>query len=75
MQDLTTELLIVRDAYESVVLTAFFYLLLLYLHPDSEGQKEIFRKVDLPKWVFPLGWVTWKPQVGIVTIRRVIPHS
>jgi len=67
--DQATALLIIRDAYESVVLTAFFYLLLLYLHPGSEGQKEIFRKLELPKWVFPLGFVKWKPQDGLFFLQ------
>ena len=78
-QDNATPLLLIRDAYEAIVLTAFFYLLLTYLSPDPEVQKAIFRKHGLSreadadrkrrglprkKWVFPLGFVRWKPQVG-----------
>ena len=47
MQNHSTPLLLLRDCYESTVLTAFFYLLLLYLSPDPHEQKEIFRKVSL----------------------------
>ena len=78
-QDNATPLLLIRDAYEAIILTAFFYLLLMYLSPDPEAQKAIFRKHGLSreadadrkrrglprkKWVFPLGFVRWKPQVG-----------
>ena len=45
MQNHSTPLLLIRDGYESTVLTSFFYLLLLYLSPDVNEQKEIFRKV------------------------------
>ena len=77
-QDDATPLLLIRDAYEAIILTAFFYLLLMYLSPDPEIQKAILRKRGLSKeadaesrrrgqprrkWVFPLGFVRWKPQV------------
>ena len=77
-QDNATPLLLIRDAYEAILLTAFFYLLLTYLSPDPEAQKAVFlkrglsreadaerRRRGLPrqKWVFPLGSVRWKPQV------------
>jgi len=77
-KDNATPLLLIRDAYEAIILTAFFYLLLTYLSPDPEVQKAIFRKRGLSKeadaecrrrgqprrkWVFPLGFVRWKPQV------------
>ena len=32
------------------MLTAFFYLLLLYISPDANEQKEVFRKV-CTKWI------------------------
>ncbi|THH16253.1 hypothetical protein EW146_g4362 [Bondarzewia mesenterica] len=48
-QDNSTPLLLVRDCYESIVLTAFFYLLLTYLSPDPEEQKDIFRKEGLSR--------------------------
>jgi hypothetical protein len=77
-QNHSTPLLLIRDAYESTVLTAFFYLLLTYLSPNSEEQKAIFMKVGLSraadaealakgeepkKWMFPLGFVKAKPAV------------
>jgi hypothetical protein len=83
LQDNATPLLLIRDAYEAIILTAFFYLLLTYLSPDPEVQKAIFRKRGLSreadaarrrrglprrKWVFPLGFVRWKPQVGAKTL-------
>ena len=76
VQNHATPLLLIRDAYESTVLTSFFYLLLLYLSPDPDEQRMIFSKVGLSreadrearrkdeepkKWVFPLGFIKWKP--------------
>ncbi|KAJ3535373.1 hypothetical protein NM688_g6987 [Phlebia brevispora] len=76
----STPLLLLRDCYESTVLTSFFYLLLLYLSHDPEEQKEIFRKLGLSrdhdrelrrrgqppkKWMFPLGSIKWKPIDGL----------
>jgi hypothetical protein len=78
-QNNATPLLLIRDAYEAILVTSFFYLLLTYLSPDPEVQKAIFlkrglskeadaelRRRGLPrrKWLFPLGFVRWKPQVG-----------
>ncbi|KAI0757410.1 organic solute transporter Ostalpha-domain-containing protein [Daedaleopsis nitida] len=80
----STPLLLLRDGYESTVLTAFFYLLLLYLSPDPNEQKEIFRKnglsrendtqrrargEPLQKWMFPLGSVQWKPEDGLYFLQ------
>lgn len=82
--DNATPLLLIRDAYEAIILTAFFYLLLMYLSPDPEVQKAIFRKRGLSKeadaecrrrgqprrkWVFPLGFVRWKPQDGLFFLQ------
>ncbi|KAF8526020.1 organic solute transporter Ostalpha-domain-containing protein [Hysterangium stoloniferum] len=53
---------LLRDSYESFVLYSFFYLLLQYLSPTPEGQKEVFRKVKLDKWMFPLGFVRYRPE-------------
>jgi len=73
-----TPLILIRDAYEAIVLTAFFYLLLAYLSPDAEEQKLVFVKHGLSKendemmkrtggkvqkWVWPFGWVKKKPKV------------
>ena len=85
-QDNATPLLLIRDAYEAILLTAFFYLLLTYLSPDPEVQKAIFLKRGLSreadaelrrrrqprkKWVFPLQFVRWKPQVRAVVVSFV----
>jgi hypothetical protein len=83
-------LLLIRDAYEAIILTAFFYLLLTYLSPDPEVQKAIFRKRGLSKeadaecrrrgqprrkWVFPLGFVGWKPQVRRIFVTLLYTHA
>ncbi|KAI8996534.1 organic solute transporter Ostalpha-domain-containing protein [Trametes punicea] len=80
----STPLLLIRDCYESTVLTAFFYLLLLYISPDPSVQKEIFRKNGLSqehdrrrrkrgepaqRWVFPLGFVRYKPEDGLYFLQ------
>ncbi|KAH9888780.1 organic solute transporter Ostalpha-domain-containing protein [Cubamyces lactineus] len=80
----STPLLLVRDCYESTVLTAFFYLLLLYISPDPNIQKEVFRKNGLSrehdrrlrkrgeqpqKWMLPLGFVRWKPEDGLYFLQ------
>ncbi|KAI0312894.1 organic solute transporter Ostalpha-domain-containing protein, partial [Amylostereum chailletii] len=80
----STPLLLLRDAYEAVLLTSFFYLLLTYLSPDPEEQKAILRKEGLSrqndverlrrgeqpkKWFFPLGFVKWKPADGLYFLQ------
>lgn len=80
----STPLVLLRDCYESVVLTAFFYLLLTYISPNLEEQKEFFltvgisrsndlkrkRKGEPPrKWVLPLGFVKWKPADGLYFLQ------
>ncbi|KAJ6602161.1 organic solute transporter Ostalpha-domain-containing protein [Mycena sp. CBHHK59/15] len=82
----STPLLLIRDAYESTVLTAFFYLLLTYLSPNQEDQKAIFLKVGLSraadaealakgeepkKWVFPLGFIKAKPADGLYFLQMM----
>jgi len=74
----STPIILVRDAYEAIVLTAFFYLLLMYISHDPEEQKRVFLKKGLSKeadlnavhrgvspvkWVFPMGFIKWKPRV------------
>ncbi|KAJ7668515.1 organic solute transporter Ostalpha-domain-containing protein [Mycena polygramma] len=81
-----TPLLLIRDAYESTVLTAFFYLLLNYLSPNAEDQKAIFLKVGLSrvadaealakgeepkKWMFPLGFLKAKPADGLYFLQMM----
>ncbi|KAI0053265.1 DUF300-domain-containing protein [Auriscalpium vulgare] len=80
----STPLLLLRDAYEAILLTAFFYLLLTYLSPNPDEQKAIFRREGLSrendqarerrglppkKWVFPLSFVKWKPQDGLYFLQ------
>ncbi|KAI4527520.1 DUF300-domain-containing protein [Schizophyllum commune Loenen D] len=80
----STPIILVRDCYESTVLTSFFYLLLLYLSPDHQTQQMIFAKEGLSyeqerqairsgttvkKWVLPLGWVKWKPADGLYFLQ------
>ncbi|KAF7321521.1 hypothetical protein MKEN_00673000 [Mycena kentingensis (nom. inval.)] len=79
-----TPLLLIRDAYESIVLTAFFYLLLTYLSPKVQDQQAIFLKVGLSrvndaeriaqgqekqKWMFPLGFIKSKPADGLYFLQ------
>lgn len=81
-QNHSTPLILIRDCYESVVLTSFFYLLLTYLSPNPDEQKEIFRVNGLShendrqrkrkglkpqKWVFPLGSIKSRPAVSVST--------
>ncbi|KAG2015794.1 DUF300 domain-containing protein [Coprinopsis cinerea AmutBmut pab1-1] len=80
----STPLILVRDAYEAIVLTAFFYLLLNYLSPDPEEQKRVFLKAGLSqvndaarlqrgeklqKWMWPMGFVKWKPKDGLYFLQ------
>ncbi|CCL99783.1 uncharacterized protein FIBRA_01805 [Fibroporia radiculosa] len=73
-------LLLIRDCYEAIVLTSFFYLILNYLSHDPLEQKDIFRKERLSRendrearrqgrtptrWVFPLQFIRWKPEDGL----------
>ncbi|CAK5281816.1 unnamed protein product, partial [Mycena citricolor] len=82
----STPLLLIRDCYESTVLTAFFYLLLNYLSPNIEDQQAIFLKVGLSraadaaaiargeevkKWVFPLGFIKAKPADGLYFLQMM----
>lgn len=80
-QNHSTPLVLIRDCYEGVVLTSFFYLLLTYLSPNPVEQKDIFRLNGIShendrqrkkkgqkfqKWIFPLGFVKSRPQVHFV---------
>jgi len=82
----STPLLLIRDAYESTVLTSFFYLLLMYLSPNPDDQRAIFMKVGLSrqadaaavargeepkKWVLPLGFVKAKPADGLYFLQMM----
>ncbi|KAF5351717.1 hypothetical protein D9756_007521 [Leucocoprinus leucothites] len=82
--DHATPIILIRDGYESTVLTAFFYLLLMYLSHDPEEQRLIFLKHGLSRqndaerikkrepvqrWVFPLGFIKWKPADGLFFLQ------
>jgi Organic solute transporter Ostalpha len=60
-QNHAVPLTLIRDAYEGVILAAFFYLLLQYLAPTPAEQKEYFRTYKLKKWAWPFGGVKTKP--------------
>lgn len=60
---------LLRDSYESFVLYSFFYLLLQYLSPSTEGQKEVFRNLVLKKWIFPLGFIKYRPRDGLYLLQ------
>jgi hypothetical protein len=79
-QNHSIPLILIRDCYEGVVLTSFFYLLLTYLSPNPDEQKQAFRLNGLShendhqrkrkglkpqKWVFPLGFVRARPAVSV----------
>ena len=86
-QNQATPIVLVRDAYEAIVLTAFFYLLLMHLSDDPEEQKRIFLKkglskeadriaiqkgLPMQKWCFPLGFIRWKPSVSSGMLCRTL---
>jgi hypothetical protein len=88
-QNHSTPLILIRDCYEAVVLTSFFYLLLTYLSPNPDEQKDIFRVYGLShendrerkrkgkkpqKWVFPLGFVKSRPAVSSSSELRHVSH-
>lgn len=51
----------IRDCYEAVVITSFFYLLLQYVGDTRAEQHQVFRQVKLKKWFFPLGFWKYRP--------------
>ncbi|EJD46875.1 DUF300-domain-containing protein, partial [Auricularia subglabra TFB-10046 SS5] len=64
-----TAIVLARDCYESFVLYSFFYLLLLYLSDDPMEQREIFKHVKLEKWMWPMGWVKYRPEDGLYFLQ------
>lgn len=62
-------LTLIRDTYESFVIYCFFYLLLEYLAPTAEGQKDAVRKAKLQKWLFPMGFVKYRPRDGLYFLQ------
>ncbi|KAF9783760.1 organic solute transporter Ostalpha-domain-containing protein [Thelephora terrestris] len=80
----STPLILIRDCYEGIVVTSFFYLLLAYLSPIPDQQKEIFRLNGLSrendrqrkrrglkprKWLLPLGFIKSKPADGLYFLQ------
>ncbi|KAH7102170.1 organic solute transporter Ostalpha-domain-containing protein [Auriculariales sp. MPI-PUGE-AT-0066] len=62
-------IVLARDCYESFVLYSFFYLLLLYISNDPMEQRLVFQKVKIDKWMFPLGFVKWRPEDGLYFLQ------
>jgi hypothetical protein len=77
-------LILLRDGYESIVLTGFFYLLLNYVSTDPDEQRLAFLKHGISKqadreavkagrkpskWMFPLGFVKAKPSDGLYFLQ------
>lgn len=62
-------LTLIRDSYESFVIYSFFYLLLEYLSPTVEGQKDVVRNAEFKKWLFPLGTVKYRPIDGLYFLQ------
>ncbi|KDN47354.1 DUF300-domain-containing protein [Tilletiaria anomala UBC 951] len=55
----------IRDCYEAVVITSFFYLFLQYLGDTRAEQHAVFKQVKLKKWMWPMGWLKAKPKTGL----------
>ncbi|CAO1625416.1 unnamed protein product [Parajaminaea phylloscopi] len=51
----------IRDCYEAVVITSFFYLLLQYVGDTRAEQHAVFRNIKLKKWFWPLGPWKYRP--------------
>ncbi|KZV88388.1 DUF300-domain-containing protein, partial [Exidia glandulosa HHB12029] len=64
-----TAIVLMRDCYESFVLYSFFYLLLLYVSDDPMEQREVFKNYKLDKWMFPLGFVKYRPEDGLYFLQ------
>lgn len=52
----------IRDCYEAVVITSFFYLLLQYVGDTRAEQHEVFRAIKFKKWFWPLGFWKYRPE-------------
>ncbi|KAK0545414.1 hypothetical protein OC845_005113 [Tilletia horrida] len=52
---------VIRDCYEAVTITSFFFLLLQYVGDTPEEQHFVFKQVKLKKWFFPLGCWRYRP--------------
>ena len=54
----------IRDCYEAVLVTSFFYLILAYTGDTRAEQHAVFRNIDLSGrfWVWPLGSWKYRPE-------------
>ncbi|PWY97516.1 DUF300-domain-containing protein [Testicularia cyperi] len=52
----------IRDCYEAVLVTSFFYLILAYTGDTRAEQHAVFRNLKFDKWVWPLGRWKYKPE-------------
>lgn len=52
----------IRDCYEAVLVTSFFYLILAYTGDTNAEQHAVFRNLKFERWVFPLGSLRYKPE-------------
>ncbi|SOV02938.1 uncharacterized protein UDID_06112 [Ustilago sp. UG-2017a] len=54
----------IRDCYEAVLVTSFFYLILAYTGDTPAEQHAVFRNVQIKDrfWVWPLGSWKYKPE-------------
>ena len=72
-------------ADRQVVIYSFFYLLVAYLGTTNEELRTVFRRVELKKWMWPMGWVKYRPSSGwhcasvtlvsALTCRRLAPQQ
>ena len=47
-----------------VVIYSFFYLLVAYLGTTEAELRTVFRRVELKKWMWPMGSVKYLPSSG-----------
>ena len=47
-----------------VVIYSFFYLLVAYLGTTEQELRTVFRRVELKKWMWPMGSVKYLPSSG-----------
>ncbi|SPO29389.1 uncharacterized protein UTRI_04883_B [Ustilago trichophora] len=54
----------IRDCYEAVLVTSFFYLILAYTGDTRAEQHAVFRNIEIKDrfWVWPLGSWKYKPE-------------
>lgn len=77
-------LILLRDGYEAIVLTGFFYLLLNYISNDPDEQRTVFLKHGISKrtdrelikagkkptkWMWPCGFIKAKPADGLYFLQ------